>query len=151
MLLFFYLVTCSRTFYRHIVQRPSSLWLQQKFAFHTRQSALLIQRGAHKTPVAVHLHQFEYLTPNRDQTRISNQHHLFHQYDRRRKLLFKANLSLSVAEHTGCRLLQVLLLGLGRVIDVDRVGGAVRQVAVVDGSSFCLELKTKVSSDGPSF
>lgn len=57
---------------------------------------------------------------------------------------------MSLVEHIGCGLLQVLLLSLGRVIDVDRVGGAVRQVAVVDGSSFSLELKTNVSSDAPS-
>lgn len=65
--------------------------------------------------------------------------------------VFKANLSLSSVEHIGCRRVQVLLLSLGRVIDVDRVGGAVRQVAVVDGSSFSLELRTNASSDAPPF
>lgn len=69
---------------------------------------------------------------------------------RRRNLLSKAHLSLGLVEHIKCRLLQVLLLRLGRVIDVDGVGGALRQVAVIDGASFCLELKTTASLDGPS-
>lgn len=77
LLFIFYLITCRRTSSRHVLQGSSSVWLQEKFAFHTSQGEALIQRRAHKTPVAVHLHQFEYLTPNRDQTLISNAQQFF--------------------------------------------------------------------------
>lgn len=131
----------------HVLQGSSSVWLQWKFAFHTSQGAALIQRRAHKTPVAVHLHQFEYLTPKRDQTLSAKVTNVFHSAKEETVL----HLSLSLVEHVGRRPLQVLLLRLGRVVNVDRVGGAVRQVAAVDGARSCLELKTTASSDGPPF
>lgn len=57
--------------------------------------------------------------------------------------VLQTDLSLSLVEHVRCGLLQVLLLRLGSVIDIDRVGGAVRQVAIVDGASFCFQLGTQ--------
>lgn len=54
------------------------------------------------------------------------------------------DLRLSLVEHVRRRLLQVLLLYLGRVINVDAVGGAVRQVGVVDGASHSFQLRKGV-------
>ena len=55
----------------------------------------------------------------------------------------QTDLFLSPAEHLRCGLFQVLLLHLHRVIDVDRVGGALRQVDVIDGAGVCLQLRTQ--------
>lgn len=55
----------------------------------------------------------------------------------------QTDLRLSLVEHVGHGPLQVRLLSLGRVIDVDGVGGAVRQEDVVDGACLCFELGTQ--------
>lgn len=51
------------------------------------------------------------------------------------------DLCLSFVEHVRGGLLQVFLLRLSRVINVDRVGGILRQVHIVDRASFCLQLE----------
>lgn len=51
-----------------------------------------------------------------------------------------ADLRLSFVEHVRGGFLQVRLLRLSRVINVDRVGGLLRQVHAVDGASFSFQL-----------
>ena len=55
----------------------------------------------------------------------------------------RTDLCLSLVEHVGRGLFQVLLLRLGGVVDVDAVRSAVRQVAVVDGASCYFQLGTQ--------
>lgn len=53
------------------------------------------------------------------------------------------DLHLSFVEHVRGGVLQVLLLCLSRIINVDRVGGILRQVHAVDGASFSFQLTTQ--------
>lgn len=56
------------------------------------------------------------------------------------------HLRLSFVKHVRGGRLQVCLLCLGCVINVDRVGGILRQVNIVDGASFFFQLKIKTRS-----
>lgn len=58
-------------------------------------------------------------------------------------IMGQTDLRLSLVEHVGGGFLQVLLLCLSRVINVDRVGGILRQVRTVDGASFSFQLTTQ--------
>lgn len=45
-----------------VIRRCHVALLREKLAFYACQGAALVERRAHKSPVAVHLHQLEYLT-----------------------------------------------------------------------------------------
>lgn len=120
----------------HIIPSCHVTWLGQKIAFYTFQGAALVKRRADKSPVAVHLHQFKYLTWSREQ-----RHSLSLEVKHASAHYWHTDLCLSFVEHVSGGVLQVFRLRLSRVINVDRVGGILRQVHIVDGASFCLQLE----------
>lgn len=46
----------------HVIPGPPAVQLRQTLVFYTCEGASLVKRWAHKAPVTVHLHEFEYLT-----------------------------------------------------------------------------------------